>query len=286
VPVRSLFPSVFVLAVALGTSGAADDKPKPPDTPSAKLDALEKEAEKIQKAAYEKYEKLSEADKKDEKKVKDLFEAADKEALKLYTTALDLAKADPSSDVGFKACQWILSRYTPDDNEQSKAAAGLVTQHHAANPKVGELVAMLGQSALYSEAGLGKVAMTLLDAVAEKNKDKTTLGQVAMARAWMAKKAYSDAESKGAKNLDELAAVAERALEGVAKGYGECKLLLPFREEKKTLAETVKPELYELRNLRVGKPAPEIEGEDVDGKKFKLSDYKGKVVMLDFWADW
>ena len=36
----------------------------------------------------------------------------------------------------------------------------------------------------------------------------------------------------------------------------------------------------------VGKPAPEIAGEDIDGKKFKLSDYKGKVVLLDFWGNW
>ncbi len=36
----------------------------------------------------------------------------------------------------------------------------------------------------------------------------------------------------------------------------------------------------------VGQPAPEIEGEDVDGVAFKLSDYRGKVVMLDFWGNW
>ena len=32
--------------------------------------------------------------------------------------------------------------------------------------------------------------------------------------------------------------------------------------------------------------APEIEGEDVDGTGFKLSDYRGKVILLDFWGDW
>jgi thiol-disulfide isomerase/thioredoxin len=32
--------------------------------------------------------------------------------------------------------------------------------------------------------------------------------------------------------------------------------------------------------------APDIEGEDADGKLFKLSDYRGKVVLLDFWGDW
>jgi hypothetical protein len=44
--------------------------------------------------------------------------------------------------------------------------------------------------------------------------------------------------------------------------------------------------LNALRTLRVGKEAPEIKAEDLDGKEFKLSDYRGKVVLLDFWGDW
>lgn len=40
------------------------------------------------------------------------------------------------------------------------------------------------------------------------------------------------------------------------------------------------------QTILVGKPAPEIEGEDIDGKLFKLSDYRGKVVLLDFWGNW
>jgi hypothetical protein len=35
-----------------------------------------------------------------------------------------------------------------------------------------------------------------------------------------------------------------------------------------------------------GMKAREIEGEDIDGKRFKLSDYRGKVVLLDFWGNW
>ena len=53
-----------------------------------------------------------------------------------------------------------------------------------------------------------------------------------------------------------------------------------------TIGKTAKAELYEIRNLGVGKPAPEITGEDIAGKPFKLSDYKGKVVVVDFWGDW
>jgi hypothetical protein len=44
--------------------------------------------------------------------------------------------------------------------------------------------------------------------------------------------------------------------------------------------------IYELQNLQVGMAAPEIEGDDLDGVAFKLSDYRGKVVFLDFWGDW
>lgn len=47
-----------------------------------------------------------------------------------------------------------------------------------------------------------------------------------------------------------------------------------------------KQKLYASENLRVGKVAPEIEGEDVLEKRFKLSDYRGKVVFLNFWGDW
>jgi thiol-disulfide isomerase/thioredoxin len=41
-----------------------------------------------------------------------------------------------------------------------------------------------------------------------------------------------------------------------------------------------------LQHRSVGKNAAEITGEDIDSKKFKLSDYKGKVVVLYFWGSW
>ena len=44
--------------------------------------------------------------------------------------------------------------------------------------------------------------------------------------------------------------------------------------------------IFEYKFLSEGKTVPEIEGEDMDEAKFKLSDYRGKVVMLDFWGHW
>ena len=32
--------------------------------------------------------------------------------------------------------------------------------------------------------------------------------------------------------------------------------------------------------------APDFTGETIDNFKFDLSDYKGKVVMIDFWGHW
>ena len=55
---------------------------------------------------------------------------------------------------------------------------------------------------------------------------------------------------------------------------------------KKTLGESAQDELFEMRELAFGKTAPEIAGEDVDGQPLKLSDYRGKVVVLTFWASW
>lgn len=38
--------------------------------------------------------------------------------------------------------------------------------------------------------------------------------------------------------------------------------------------------------FKIGDLAPEIKGVDIDGVVFSLSDYRGKVVVIDFWGDW
>lgn len=41
-----------------------------------------------------------------------------------------------------------------------------------------------------------------------------------------------------------------------------------------------------LPGLRVGEKAPDFELKTLDGKTAKLSDYRGKKVILNFWATW
>jgi polyhydroxybutyrate depolymerase len=53
-----------------------------------------------------------------------------------------------------------------------------------------------------------------------------------------------------------------------------------------TLADRAQAALDELRRLGLGRVAPEIEGQDVDGHRFKLSDYRDRVVVLTFSGTW
>ncbi len=45
-------------------------------------------------------------------------------------------------------------------------------------------------------------------------------------------------------------------------------------------------ELVAAAQLAPGKPAPDFRATDVDGVELALSDYRGKVVLLDFWGFW
>lgn len=68
-------------------------------------------------------------------------------------------------------------------------------------------------------------------------------------------------------------------------------LLEGFPESK--VVQSIKPQMEQYRAkyeasqiLASGKPAPEIAMPNADGDTLRLSDLKGKVVLIDFWASW
>jgi thiol-disulfide isomerase/thioredoxin len=91
-------------------------------------------------------------------------------------------------------------------------------------------------------------------------------------------------ETDPGKSEGEAEVVFERAI----KNYGD---VIYHRSSGRgdrdvTIADAARSALHKLRDLAIGKVAPEIEGVDIDGRPLKLSDHRGKVVVLTFWATW
>ncbi len=72
----------------------------------------------------------------------------------------------------------------------------------------------------------------------------------------------------------------EAFYEQASEKYGDVKL--PYNE---TVGEVASTDLFEIRNLTVGKVPPDFEGPDQEGRPFKLSEYRGRAVLLYFWSE-
>jgi peroxiredoxin len=83
---------------------------------------------------------------------------------------------------------------------------------------------------------------------------------------------------------DEYADVA--ALECNWSGPNRKYLQAQEHRRPKTYGGLAKSLQFELSHLVPGRQAPEIEGTDAAGEHFRLSDYRGKVVLLTFSANW
>lgn len=58
--------------------------------------------------------------------------------------------------------------------------------------------------------------------------------------------------------------------------------LWQLQQRRSLIEEQSKPGPYEIK----GEPASDFTLQDLDGKRVSLSDYKGQVVLLNFWATW
>ena len=97
---------------------------------------------------------------------------------------------------------------------------------------------------------------------------------------------HHDVQGKAAFALAELfrgqnnRQAAEQEFQTVIAQYGDVQV------GRRTLAEVADGELFEMRCLSIGQVAPNIVGTDADGQRFQLTDYRGKVIVLEFWGEW
>jgi hypothetical protein len=96
--------------------------------------------------------------------------------------------------------------------------------------------------------------------------------------ALLGKEYFDELRRKGHDGLTE---EVETLLQQAGSKFGEVKM--PYGG---TVGEQVKAELFEMHHLAVGKEAEDIEGNDQDGEQLKLSQYRGKVVLLYFWSEY
>jgi hypothetical protein len=274
----------MILVLLLPAVLLADDKPKPQATPAERLEAIKKEEKDAEAALRELVFENPRKTPEEEKKLQPLGEKYLAGQANRIDAAIEIAKADPKSEVGLAALEWVLTLRRSYSLPAGATAIDLVLAHHTKNPKVGTIIAWVEEFRFACKGEDAAKAATLIETIAEKNPSKTARGQAFAAIAIEAHLKLAQAQYKNSPDCDKLAADAERAYQVVAKDYADCPRLIGSID--KTLGEWALRNLFSLRHLRVGKVAPDIEGEDLDGVKFKLSDYRGKVVVLDFWGDW
>ena len=97
---------------------------------------------------------------------------------------------------------------------------------------------------------------------------------------------FQMSQAKGRQLTEKNVAKVKLMMKRITDEFGDVRLVYSNGRDRGTLADLIDNELFAFENLRIGKVAPDITGEDLDGVNFKLSDYRGKVVVIDFWGDW
>jgi thiol-disulfide isomerase/thioredoxin len=186
--------------------------------------------------------------------------------------ALKVAEIDPKDEAGFAALEFIArsaGRVGAGGADVVKAM-DLLAEHHAANPKVRDFLTYVMMT--------NKPGEKLLRAVSEKGADTDTRAIATVMRGYQAAQAIDDSD-EDARIVAAVKAAAD-LLEAAKKLSPNAKV------DDTTVAQFADDELKGLKaltSLLPGNPAPAVESRGLDDKKATLADYKGKVVVLDFW---
>lgn len=175
-----------------------------------------------------------------------------------------------------EALSWLLEQTAPQATVWAairRRALEALKRDHLQKPEMAQLCQTLSESPASD-------CDELLRAVLAKHAQDDVRGLAAYALAQSLLQQAETAQQNGSSQAANLFQAAEKQLNEVIKAYGS------VPSGTSSLGEVAKDKLYALRHLSIGRQAREIEGRDLDGKTMKLSDYRGKVVVLDFWADW
>lgn len=264
---------------------AEQQEDETPPTPQEKLSELQQE---FQQELRELTRELRSA--QDNESRAEVIKKRQELESRMAESAFQLLKESDDAEFASQVLGWVAMTFS---GEPAEKATKRLLKEFPDSPIVGELAMRLarGRPGAETENSLRQII--------ESAQDPTTKGRAtfALATYFESLKRYAELDDETKKRV--AAALGEGGAEYLEKWTPEAinqeaiALLEKCVEDygdidmgRGTLGELADNKLFAMKYLQIGKEAPDIEGNDLDGVAFKLSDYRGKIVVLDFWGDW
>jgi hypothetical protein len=268
---RSFWGYCILLVVVVPAWGLTQDNIQPDQTPAAQYKQVKSDYSKLESQWAEDLAKLK------SKKEREQFASKRPDATPFAAQIFEIAEKFPKDSSTCDALFFVVE-IMPAGTKQSAKALDLIAENHLAQPLVARSLNRLEQN---------PAAEKLLRSAFEKHPDKDVQ---ALAAFYLARnlKMQSNLPEKNPQEAAAARQQAETLYDRVIKDFGTLKdpNVSSPKSKGRTLRELAEPELFEVRFLSIGSTVLDIEADDLDGKAFKLSDYQGKVVLLDFWGHW
>ena len=212
---------------------------------------------------------------------------------------LALADEYPRSPAAFECLAWVVTHPVEASDRAAELrpkALQLLKSDHLGDDRLGRLCTGLVFTIDPDSEAFLRHALAKSPSSAVEARACTSLAQNLKYRARLVRSLDEDADQRTqyektygkallaslrARKADDLLAESRRQFALVVSKHSAVK-----HPTHGTLAKLAEAHLESLRHpIALDQPAPQIEGTDVNGKVLKLSDFKGKVVLLDFWGD-
>jgi len=291
---KAMIHPLLILVLALGGDDPGIARRAGP-TPDEQFRALRD----AHQAAFDAFVKASNEAKTDADQAR-VLDHPGRQTPRFMPPFLDLARKYPGTTAAEEALLWVATHAM--QSQECEEAKRLLTRDFAWSARVGPALGFQGNYADWSAT-----SEAFFREVVAKNPDRDLRGLATywLARHFLNKAAGAKAARKdpdfGRESVayydrflgegwadrlrkadpDALEAEAESLLERVAKFHAD----VPHNDKRRrpgTLGDAARSYLREGRVLALGRPAPEFEGTDLDGRPFRLADQRGKVVLLDF----
>ena len=198
---------------------------------------------------------------------------------RLAPTLLARVKQAPDHPRAARLLAEVCVMTNPRDEEEPPAlyqeAADLIASRYADSPDIYHFCEVLGGSLSPSSPPWAGRFETHLRTILEQNQDRYVRCVAQFALASVVQSTAEDRQHE-----------AEALFEQFRSEFDGKHAFYKGQKVEEQLYKSAGDRLAELRTRGLGKPAPPTAGIDLDGNPMTLSEYRGRVVLLNFWATW